>query len=109
MGKEGLVGTVVYEENTYRSTTRNTFYLIISETPRTVMLQRLDSIQETANGQRGMERASPKPAPGYDDPRFHIRARKNQPDEPGDYLWFSYKQQAFFIWDGKPRVFDTMD
>ena len=107
--KEGLVGLVVYENLTYRSSTRNFFYLIIKETPRSVILRRMDSIQRTDDGQRGTEVPSPKNNPIYDDPRYYIRARKHEPDEPSGRICFSYKRHAFFLWDSKPLIFDYMD
>lgn len=107
--KEELVGTVVYEQNTYRSSTRNQFYLIIKETPKTVTLRRMDSIQKSGDGLRGTEVPSPKSNPAYDDPRYYIRARKNFPDEAGGRIWFSCKRQAFFLWDFKPLTFDYLD
>ncbi len=109
-----LVGRIVYREYG-RGCIMNSFFLIVDETPRTVLIKEVDSVRTIAEnplivGCRGTE----VPAPidemsliSYD-PNALVRARKHEPAYPGDQIWFSYKDDAYFLWDGKPRIFDHM-
>lgn len=105
-----LVGKVVYREHSYRMII-NYFYVIVGETPRTVLLKPIESIKTSANGQVGTE----VPAPfnetflKVEDPKALIRAKKHEPNDLTKRPWFSRKDKAYFLWDGQPRYFDYMD
>lgn len=102
-----LVGQIVYQVQRFP-----TFYVIVKETPHTVMLQPIQSIETPIPiyGQCGTEVSAliDGKVLKYDDPKAILRAKKHKPDFPGDHLWFSHKRSAFFLWNGEPRPFDNM-
>ena len=107
-----LIGKVVYSSYTYRSSTRNTFYVIVRETASSVWLKRMESIRTGLDytGQWGTE------APAPFEPSFLkmgeenlLRAKKHSPSGPGDRLYFACGREAFFLWDGKPLKYDDRD
>lgn len=109
-----LVGKVVYREYGLRCI-MNEFYVIVDETPKTVLLKQIEAVQNPASqlvtGRRG---GTEIPGPVNEmafisyDPNSLIRAQKHEPIFPGDQLWFSYKANAYFLWDGRPRFFEHM-
>lgn len=105
-----LVGRIVYQDPGFPR-----FYVIVSETPHTVMLRPIQSIQTMQQpsliyGQRGTEVPAPvdQTPPEWGDPKYFRRAKKHEPDYPGDHLWFSHKSSAFFLWEGGAVPFDDM-
>jgi hypothetical protein len=104
-----LVGRIVYQDRGFPR-----FYLIMKETLHTVTLKPIQSIQTLAQpaiiyGQRGTEvPAIDQTPPEWSNPKYLRRAKKHESDYAGDHLWFSHKNSAFFLWDGKPVSFDDM-
>ena len=110
---ETLIGKVVYSSYTYRSSTRNTFYVIVRETAHSVWLKRMESIRTGCDytGQWGTEAPAPFEPSSLSggQEKDLVRAKKYVPSGPDDNLYFGCGIEAFFLWDGKPREYDDRD
>lgn len=111
--RETLIGKVVYSSYTYRSSTRNTFYVIVRETAHSVWLKRMESIRTGRDdtGQWGTEMPAPFEPSSLrgGEEKDLVRAKKYLPSSPGDNLYFASGRGAFFLWDGKPLKYDDRD
>ncbi len=110
---ETLLGKVVYSSYAYRSSTRNTFYVIVRETAHSVWLKRLESIRTGCDytGQWGTEAPAPfeRSSLSAGEERDLVQAKKHLPSSPSDRLYFAYGREAFFPWNGKPLPYDDRD
>ena len=92
----------------------NSFYVIVRGTSHSVWLKAIESIETLENPQIFGQRGTRIPT-SFDETFLQcdssttlIRAKRHEPDFPGDHLWFSCGRQAFFLWGGKPACFDSM-
>jgi hypothetical protein len=101
---ESLVGRIFHARWGYGMTI-NTFFLVLAETPRTVVVGELKRERITGDSTAGSERpADPKSHTWHDGNTLRLKKKISERDAS---LYLEHRQKIFRLWDGKDVYYNS--